>query len=56
MAFPLCMWSGFPVEKVEQTIVMFLSDVTVIAHATGGRKVYKESKLELRGCHLGFWH
>ena len=27
MAFPLCMNSGFPIEKVEQMIVMSLDDV-----------------------------
>ena len=43
MAFPLCMHSGFPAEKVEQTIVMSLDDITVIAHAILGREVYKES-------------
>ena len=29
------MQSGFPMEKVEQMIVMSLDDVTVIAHAIG---------------------
>ena len=43
MAFPLHMCSGFPMEKVEQMIVMSLDDVTVIAHAILGREVYKES-------------
>ena len=42
MAFPLCM-CGFPVEKVEQMIVMSLSDVTVIAHAIGGGKYIRKA-------------
>ena len=47
MAFPLCMCSGFPTERVEQTIEMSLDDVTVITHAIGGRKY-------IRRTHLGF--
>ena len=43
MAFPLHMCSGFPTEKVQQTIMMSLDDVTVIAHAIWGREVHKES-------------
>ena len=43
MVFPLCMCSGFPTEKIEQTIVMSLDDITVITHAVWGREVYKES-------------
>ena len=33
MAFPLCMCNGFPMEKVEQTIMMSFYDVTIISHA-----------------------
>ena len=35
MAFPLHMHSGFPTEKVEQTIVMSFYDITMIPHAIG---------------------
>ena len=56
MASPLHMCSGFPMEKVEQMIVMSLDDVTVISHALWGREVYKESTHEPWGCHLGIWH
>ena len=38
MAFPLHMHSGFPVEKVEQMIMMSLDDITVIARAIWGGK------------------
>ena len=47
MTFPLCMHSGFPVEKVEQMISMSLSDVTMIVHAIGGGKC-------IRGAGLSF--
>ena len=43
MAFPLHMHSGFPMEKVEQMIVMSQNDVTVIAHTTGGKYIRKVS-------------
>ena len=39
------MCSGFPMEKVEQTIMMSLSDVTVIAHAIGGGKYIRKASL-----------
>ena len=48
MAFPLCMCSGFPTEKVEQTIVMSLSDITVITHATGGGKYIRKASSSFR--------
>ena len=48
MAFPLHMSSGFPVEKVEQTIMMSLSDITVIAHATGGGKYIRKANSSFR--------
>ena len=47
MAFPLCMCSGFPVERVEQMIVTSLDDVTMIAHAIWGGKY-------IRRAHSGF--
>ena len=47
MAFPLCMHSGLPAEKVEQTIVTSLDDVTMIAHAIWGGKY-------MRRAHSGF--
>ena len=43
MAFPLYVQSGFPMEKVEQMIMMSLGDVTVIAHATGGGKYIRST-------------
>ena len=45
MAFPLSMQSGFPVEKVEQIIVMSLGDITMIAHAIGGGKYIRRASL-----------
>ena len=42
-AFPLCMHSGFPMEKVDQTIVMSFSDVTMITCATGGGKYIRRA-------------
>ena len=47
MVFPLCMHSSFPTEKVEQTIVTSLDDVTMIAHAIWGGKY-------IRRAHSGF--
>ena len=47
MAFPLHMHSGFPVERVEQTIMTSLDDITMIAHAIEGGKY-------IRRAHLGF--
>ena len=41
--------------KVEQMIMTSSNGVTVISHAIRG-EVCKESELEPRGCHLGFWH
>ena len=38
MAFPLCMHSGLPAEKVEDMIMMSLDDVTMITHASWGGK------------------
>ena len=43
MVFPLHMHSGFPMEKVEQMIMMSLSDVTMIAHAIGGGKYIRRA-------------
>ena len=43
MAFPLCMHSGFPMEKVEQMIVMSLDDITMITHAIWGGKYIKRA-------------
>ena len=42
MAFPLCMHSGFPMEKVEQMIVMSFYDVTMISNAIGGGKYIRK--------------
>ena len=36
------MHSGLPMEKLEQMILMSLSDITVIAHATGGGKYIRK--------------
>ena len=47
MAFPLCMCSGLPMEKVEQMIMTSLDDVTMIAHAIWGGKYISRA-------HLGF--
>ena len=47
MAFPLHMCSGLPMEKVEQTIMTSLDDVTMIAHAIWGGKY-------IRRAHSGF--
>ena len=47
MAFPLCMCSGFPTERVEQMILMPLDDVTMIACAI-------EVEKYIRRVHLGF--
>ena len=47
MAFPLCMCSGLPTEKVEQTIVTSLDDVTMIAHAIWGGKYIRRTSLGL---------
>ena len=47
MAFPLHMHSGLSTEKVEQTIVTSLDDVTMIAHAIWGGKY-------IRKAHSGF--
>ena len=38
MAFSLCMHSGLSMEKIEQTIMMSLDDVTMITHAILGGK------------------
>ena len=48
MASPLHMHSGFPTEKVEQTIMMSLDDVTVITHTIGGGK-YKGELAQASG-------
>ena len=45
MVFPLHINSGFPIEKVEQMILMSLDDVTVIAHAIWGGKCIRRSSL-----------
>ena len=42
MAFPLCMHSGFPAEKVEQVIMTSFYDVTMISHAIGGEKYIRK--------------
>ena len=47
MAFPLCMSSCLPTEKVKQMIMTSLDDIRMIAHAIGGRKY-------IRRAHLGF--
>ena len=47
MAFPLCMCSGLPTEKVEQTIVTSLDDVIMIPCDIWGGKY-------IRRAHLGF--
>ena len=47
MAFPLCMHSSFPTEKVEQMIVMSSNDVTVISHGIGGGKYIRKASLSL---------
>ena len=38
MAFPLCICSGLPMEKVEQMIMTSLDNITMIAHAIWGGK------------------
>ena len=43
MAFPLHKHSGFPMEKVEQMIMMSLGDVTMITHAIGGGKYLRRA-------------
>ena len=48
MVFPLCICSGFPTEKVEQTIVMSFYDVTAISHAIGGGKYIRKASTSLR--------
>ena len=48
MAFPLHMCSGLPMEKVEQTIVMSLHDVTMIAHAIWGGKYIRRAHSSFR--------
>ena len=48
------MCSDFPVEKVEQMIMMSLSDLTVIAHAIGRREVYKGKQSQALGLLSGF--
>ena len=45
MAFPLHMCNGFPTGKVEQTIVISLDDVTMIACAIEGGKYIKRASL-----------
>ena len=48
MAFPLCMCSGFPTEKVEQMIVMSFYDVTMISPAIGGGKYIRRANMSPR--------
>ena len=43
MAFPLHMCSGFPMEKVEQMIMISLDDVTMIACAIRGGKYIRRA-------------
>ena len=43
MAFPLHMCSGFPPERVEQTIMMSLDDVTMTACAIEGGKYIRRA-------------
>ena len=52
----LCTCSGFPTEKVEQTILTSLDDVTVIPCAIGGGKYIRRASSSFRDCHLGIWH
>ena len=47
MAFPLHMHSGFPMEKVDQIIVMLLGNVTMIVHAIGGGKYIRRASSSL---------
>ena len=47
MAFPLCMHSGLPTEKVEQMIMTSLDDITMMTHAIWGGKY-------IRRAHSGF--
>ena len=47
MVFPLCMHSGFPMEKVEQMIMMSSNDVTLISHAIGGGKYIRKASSSL---------
>ena len=42
MAFPLCMHSGLPAEKVKQMIMTSLDDVTMITHAIGEGSIQGE--------------
>ena len=43
MTFPLHMHSGLPTEKIEQTIMTSLDDVTMIAHAIWGGKYIRRA-------------
>ena len=43
-------------EKVEEMIMMSLSDVTVIAHATGGGKYIRKASLSFRVVIWVVWH
>ena len=43
MAFPLCVHSGLPTEKVGQMIVTSLDDITMIGHAIWGGKYIRRA-------------
>ena len=53
------MHSGFPTERLEQTVSMSLYDITRVFHATEGGNYKKENTTEPLGlllllyCHLG---
>ena len=48
MAFPLCMHSGLPTEKVEQMIVTSLDDITMIACAIWGGNYIRRAHSDFR--------
>ena len=48
MAFPLHMCSGFTMERVEQTNMTSLDDVTMISHAIWGGKYIKRAHSDFR--------
>ena len=56
MAVLLHMCSGFPTERLEQTIAISLYDVTRVSHATMGGNYKRRAQPSLGGCyycHLG---
>ena len=56
MVFPLCMHSGFPMERVEQMIVTSLDDLTMITHTIEGGKYIRRAHLGFGAVIWVFWH